>query len=310
MVATFIPSQAAQPRRKIFTNQLDNAIRRGKYMEVWEPQSKPLITSYTATVPILPTAVQGQLDTIVVPGAFGNNYIEMFQTTAQTLFPTPVASSGWDFALDRVDNESVEYVPGGNLAGNPLGMLVGTDPGVFIKATFTVTDRSGTDQFLVGFRKQEAFAVPVSLLTTGDGIYVDFAGIGFSGTTSDLVKTMTDVGNAGSTTVTDTTFAWADTKTHTLEVRVTKGGVVTYFINGVLLGGSVTLDGLGAALTLQTTVAGAAYTFTNALQIIPWIFHRHDTTTPGAVTLRRLQVGQLASIGAGAGANAARGGQY
>lgn len=310
MVATFIPSQGAQPRAKVFANQFDNGLRRGKYMEVWEPQSRPLITNYASTVPALPTAAQGQSDTIVVPGAFGNNYIEMFQTTAQTLFPTPVASSGWDFALDRVDNESVEYVPGGNLAGNPLGMLVGTDPGVFIKATFSVTDRSGTDQFLVGFRKQETFAVPVSLLTTGDGIYVDFAGIGFSGTASDLVKTMTDVGNAGSTTVTDTTFAWADTKTHTLEVRVTKGGVVTYFINGTLLGGSISLDGLGAALTLQTTVAGTAYTFTNALQIIPWIFHRHDTTTPGAVTLRRLQVGQLAAIGAGAVANVARGGQY
>ena len=69
----------------------------------------------------------------------------------------------------------------------------------------------------------------------------------------------------------------------------------------VILGDTVSFDGLGAALTPQTTVAGAAYTFA-ALQIVPFIFHRYDSTTPGNVFLRRLEVGQLAAVGAQASA--------
>ena len=291
---------SAIPRDKTFPNQLSHSIRRGKYMFIYEPQGLPYIYTTASTVPALPTASATQTDSILVPGAFGNNYLELYQNTAQTLFLTPSASHGYLMGGDIVNNETVEYVPGGNIAANPLGHLVGTDPGSFIKLTVEVTDRSGTDQFVVGWRKQEAFTAATSFLSTGDALYVDFAGIGFSGTSGDLVKTMTDVGNSGSTTVTDTTFAFADTKVHTLETRVTKGGVVTYYINGVITGDTVSFDGLGAALTPQTTATGGAYTFTNALQLVPFIFHRYDTTTPGNVFLRRLEVGQLSDIGAGA----------
>ena len=125
---------------------------------------------------------------------------------------------------------------------------------------------------------------------------MDFAGIGFSGTASDLVKTMTDQSNSGSTTVTNTAFAFADNGIHTLETRI-KGRSVSYYINGALLGSLISKDGEGTAITPQQTLSGASYTVTSGLFMVPFIFHRYDSTTPGAVYLHRLEVGQLLEVG-------------
>ena len=59
----------------------------------------------------------------------------------------------------------------------------------------------------------------------------------------------------------------------------------------------VSKDGTGAAITAQPTLSGAAYSFTAALFLVPFIFHRYDSTTPGTVFLRRLEVGQLLEVG-------------
>lgn len=292
----FDPTNATSPHNPAYVNGLSLGLRKGKYMIYDLPHANPSIITTASTVPAFPTASQGQTDTITLTGAPFQNTVEMFQTTAQTLMPAVQAAKGLEIGLDEVDNESVEYVLGGLRASNPLGYTAGTDPGVFIKATVEFTDRSGTDQFIVGFRKNEAFAVPTSFLTTGDAGYVDFAGIGFSGITSDLVKTMTDIGNTGSTTVTNTAFAFADAGVHTLETRI-KGRAVSYYINGALLGSLISKNGVGTAITAQQTLSGAAYSFTSALFLVPFIFHRYDTNTPGTVFLRRLECGQLLEVG-------------
>jgi len=280
---------------RIYANQLSEGIRKGKYM-LWERPAPPFIYAEVAGIPALYTAGAAQLDGIIVPGALGNNYIQMYQTTAQALPPLWDAK-GLNIAGDAVDNESLELVPGGNTVNNPLGYLSGTDPGVFIRLTLESTDSSEIDQLVIGWRKQEAFAVPVSFLTTGDALYTDFAGIGFSGTAvANLVKTMTDLNNAGSTVVTSTAFGWADTKIHQLEVRI-KGRTVSYFINGRRIGETVRLDALGVAITAQPTVAGPTFRFDSGDFLVPFIFVRRGATVASALYARRLEVGQLLEVG-------------
>lgn len=292
----FDPSVGAQPHLPVFPSDIDKGIKQGKYMLLERACVSPSILTAASTVPALPTASQGQIDTIILASAFGNHALEMYQSTAQTLMPAIQDLKGLEVGLDEVDNECVEYVPGGNRSANPLSYVVGTDPGVFIRATFEFTDRSGTDQFIVGFRKQENYAVPTSFLNGGDALYTDFFGVGFSGTSSDLVSTMFDKTNSGSTTAASCGMTHADTEIHQYEVRIA-GGVPTVYINGVRLGDTVSKDGTGAAITGRPTTATPAYTFTSALRLIPFIFHRYATTTPGAVYLRRLEVGQLLAVG-------------
>jgi hypothetical protein len=287
---------------RIFANELSEAIRKNKYMLVERQSMDALILQYGTQaarvgVPALPTAAADGLNAIHLPHAFGYRAIEMHQVTAQTLMPLLHATKGLEIGLDKVDNESVEYVPGGNSAANPLGYTAGVDPGVYIRATFEFADTSGSDQFIVGFRKQENYVTPTSFLSAGDALYTDFAGLGFSGTAAaNLVKSMSDLNNAGSTVVTSSAFPWADAGIHQLEVRVS-GRVTSYFINGVRTGDTVTKDALGTAITAAPTVALPAFTFDSGDFLIPFIFHRFDATSPGAVYLRRLEVGQLSEVG-------------
>jgi hypothetical protein len=301
-MTNFNPAGGAIPHERVYAHQLSEGVRKGKYCIIERISTHPLILEHgtqttPVVVPTLPTAAQDGLSTIYFREGLGEAVLEMFQTTAQTLVPSRHATKGILIGCDVVNNESVEFVPGGNHAANPLGCLAGTDPGVFIRATFEFADTSGTDQFVVGFRKQAAYAVPTSFLTTGDALYTDYFGIGFSGTAaSNLVKTASDLNDAGSAVVTSTGFAWADGLIHTLEVRV-KGRRVTCAINGVVLGSSVKKDGLGAAITAQSTLTTPVFSFDAGDFLIPFIFHRYDATTPGAVYLRKLVVGQLLEDG-------------
>lgn len=292
----------AQHHDIVFANNLSEALRKAKYMLVERFSAQPQIMQYgtqaaPVTIPTIATAVQDNISLLTFPDAMGNRGIEMYQTTAQTLHPSIHASKGLLFGGDLVNNEAIELVPGGNRASNPLGYIAGTDPGIFIRGTFEIADVSGSDQFIIGFRKQEDYVVPTSFLSTGDGLYTDFIGIGFSGAANpNDVKVMSDVGNAGSTTVTDTLFNFPDAGIHKFEVRLEKR-VARFFINGVQLGDPVVKDALGTAITSQATRAPAAYTVTATLNMIPFIFHRYDATAPGAIYLRRLEVGQLLEVG-------------
>jgi len=278
-----VPMYAQSPavrRRRYFYERFDGNLVGG-----------PLMYRIASGLTALPTAVQAQTDGIV---SFQGNFLEYFQTTAQTLQPVSHATKGLVLDGDQVDNESQEYVVGGNSTTQPLAFVTGTDDGFFIRATLEITDASGSDQMLVGFRKQQAYQVPTSFLTTGNALYTDFAGIGFAATKADPnpVSVATDIGASGSTTVSATNFTWADTKIHKVEVRVI-GRKALYLINGVPLGGTVSKDALGVAITAQPTKTAAAYTFTSGLTLVPFIFVRQDADLLDAVYLRELEVGFL-----------------
>lgn len=280
---------------RTYANQLSEALRLGKYMLFDRPPSV-FVMNNSGAIPALYTAVQGQVDAILVPGALGNNYLELFQSTAQAL-PPVYNAKGIEIGGDAVDNECLEIVPGGNNAHNPLGYTAGTDPGVFIRATLEIADVSVNDQMVIGFRKQEAYAVPTSFLDTEDALYTDFFGIGFSGTAATQdVKTVQDLNNSGAVTARDTGFNWADGGIHQLEIRV-RARKAEVLINGVRLGDTVRKNALGTAITAQPTTGIPSFTFDSGDFLIPFIFNRRGATAANANYLRRLEVGQLAEIG-------------
>ena len=302
----FEPSKGVAGGLRTYGYQLSDGVRSAKTFQIGHNNgiiaADPHILQYgTATtrigVPTLPTAAQDNVDSLLFPGSFGFQSIELYQTTAQTLMPLLHATKGIEIALDQVNNESVEYCPGGNNANNPLGCTVGTDPGVFIRATFEITAATGMDQFGVGFRKQEKFIVPTSFLTTGDPIYTDVALLGFATTvaTPNIIKLSTDISNGGSCTVSSTGFGISSGDIVRLEMRV-RGGKVSTFINNVPTGGRVSKDGIGTAITAQNTTAPTAYTFASALRLVPFIFLRQDAATT-TVFLRNLSCGQLVEDG-------------
>lgn len=290
-----------QPHTNTFANDLSDGLRKGKYMQVERPSIAPLILQYGTQaapvgVPALPTAAADGIDVVMFGQALGQQSLELHQTTAQTLMPLLHATKGLEIALDQVDNETVEYVPGGNKASNPLLYLAGTDPGVFFRATFEITAANGMDQFGIGFRKQENYVTPVSWLSGGAPTYTDAVLFGFAGAVAspNQVRSSTTIGSAVAVAST-TNFFWTAGQIHTLEVRVSKR-VVSYFINGARLGERITKDGLSAAITSQSTTPTAAYTFTSGLSLIPFIFLRQDAATT-TVFLRSFIVGQLLEVG-------------
>lgn len=298
----FDPRGKSVPHQSVYGDMLSNGLKLGKYMQLGLGASHPSILSYgtvasPSTVPALPTAGADQVDGMIIQHAAGSHFIEMYQTTAQTLMPSRHATKGLEIALDQVNNESVEYVIGGNLATCPFGMTTGTDPGIYLGVEFEITDASGMDQFGIFMRKQEAYAVPTSFLSTGDPVYTDIVLFGFAGTAADPnpVRISYDFNNSGSATVFAPSFTWADGLRHKLEMWISQR-YVKFAINGVPLGGRVAKDAAGNTITAQNTLTPpAAIRFDSGDFIIPGIFCRQDTDlTP--VYVRNLVCAQLLEI--------------
>jgi hypothetical protein len=282
------------PYDKIYAYEVSDDLRQREYMFERFSGINPTITTTTASLTALPTAVAGQVNKLVTPLGF---VWEVYQTTAQSLQPAAHTSKGMVLDGDQVSDESAEFVPGGNHTSSPYAMVVGTDSDFFFRCRLEITDASGSDQLIIGWRKQQTYQVPTSFLTGGAAGYTDFAAIGFAATKADPnpISITTSIGGAVNV-VTPVGFTWADTLVHELEVRVI-GGRAIYLINGNRIGNPIAKDALGAAITSQSTVSGPAYTFTSALTLVPFIFVRQDVDLTDAVYLREAEVGHLTQRG-------------
>lgn len=174
----------------------------------------------------------------------------------------PAKDSG-GFGLNLVqDNTAADGIELslGQTATSPAAFVIGTDAAFFMRCQFKVEDASGVNPLIMGFRKAQAFDATLAN-------YTDFVSVGIVGTSNpNLIKLQTQIGTAG-VVATDTTQTWADAATHYLTVLVSSAGVVTYQIDG-------------AAPTVT-----AAYTFTNALTVVPFIRFTEaaDVTTYAAI---------------------------
>ena len=161
------------------------------------------------------------------------------------------------------DNVGIEIVPGGSqLGSNGNKFVVGTHHG-YIDCTFYNVDWTDYDNLSIGFRKAEDFQVahgPVVAASSGDPVYTDY--VAFGCISPDDVQISTDIGDTGDETTTDTTDAIAADGNHRFRVNIAETGAVTY----QHIGANVMRAG-----TLADPTTTTAYTFTDALTLVPYI---------------------------------------
>jgi hypothetical protein len=142
------------------------------------------------------------------------------------------SATGWVVPNDNTDDDGIE-ITFGSVANSPCAFTVGTSPAFYVKATFTIPDVSDYDVAAVGFRNDTATYVAVddpADINTTTPAYSDFALINVNA--GDFrTYTQDDDGTATDTNI--TTTAWADGEAHTLMVKVSSAGAVTYWVDGV-----------------------------------------------------------------------------
>lgn len=206
-------------------------------------------------------------------GTAGDENVLVLPTTAfeyhvlgtQTIVAPTITANGLNMgSMDQTADDGLE-LNHGILSSQIPSFIVGTDAAFFLRARFSIADVSGTDDCAIGFRKVEANQANID----------DYADMAVLNVIAGNINIETIVGGAATTT-TDTTDNWADGETHELEVRVSAAGVVTYLIDGAA----------------PTTTA--AYTFTDALNVMPFFYFLQDTDIAGAVPLMVWECGYLA----------------
>ena len=198
---------------------------------------------------------------------------------------TATTQAGFDLQMDTESAAAtgLEIILGGGpLGGNANGITVGTHSAT-IEATFNTPDWTDFDGCGIGFRKVEDFNDGhVPILDGGsaaDGIYTDFAA--FGAMTDTDIRTMTDLNNSGTSTVTDVGVVPVDGQNMRLKITVSSAGVVTYsHVNNTVAG----------AGTLAEPGSVAAYTFDDGDVIVPYIFTSSDTAAADVLWLKDVTV--------------------
>jgi len=187
---------------------------------------------------------------------------EMTNKVGTIVIPT-WSSAGLDIGACVDTNDDAIELTQGDTARSRSAFTVGTDGPFYFEAEILITDVSGTDDFLVGFRKAEA-------AQDDTDSYDEMAAFNI---VSGDIKTETILNNA-TTVTTDTTDNWADVATKKLRVDVARDGKVTYKIDGV-----------------DPTVS-AAFTFDAGEVVVPFISLLAATDLPESTVLKQWNCGQ------------------
>lgn len=165
---------------------------------------------------------------------FGNGFATAYYPlgTATNVALTS-GNDGVNCVLDATSGEGVEL--SASSWANSLKSAVVGKTAFSVYAKVTIDDVTGVNPMWVGFRKKAAANATYTS-------YTDYAFIGLGNATGDIF-TSTEINSAGNTN-TDTTQNWADAETHTLEVRVSISGAVTFFLDGYkpVVTQAITLD--------------------------------------------------------------------
>ena len=201
------------------------------------------------------TGVEGDENVLCM----GSNMFEYHIIGTQTILAPVLAANGLAVTMDETTGDGIELTQG-ILARSKQAMVIGTDA-FYLKCRAYIETVAECAELAVGFRKAEAYQALIDN-------YVDMAVL------NSIIGTITieTIVGGAATTSTSTTDTWADGESHTLEVYVSRGGVVTYKIDGV-----------------APTVT-AAFTFTDALTVVPF-FHFLHGGTPAAVVIRSWECG-------------------
>jgi hypothetical protein len=177
-------------------------------------------------------------------------YLEEYNTTASTaIAPSMSTVVGNGLNIDTIGgaaSKSIEITEGNSPNTKNAFIISATQPAFYVQASFNVNTIADVTDLYIGFRKQQAYQATIP------AGYTDYATLGVHGV-AGLIESQTQVASGGNV-VTSTGITITALVTFTLKVVVNPGGVVQYFVNGVL----------------TNTVA---YTFTAALQVIPYIIY-------------------------------------
>lgn len=193
----------------------------------------------------------------------GYTQFEVFVLGTQTILGPTLTSTGLNVAYDLTNNDGIELVPGSVLTSSPYGFKVGTDSAFFTRLKMKITDVSGADELYVGFRNAEAGQADLAT-------YTDLALIG---NVSGDIKIATNLNDATSVSITDTTENWADGETHTVAVKVSSTGVTTFEIDGA------------------APDATATFTFDTGDTVIPMFRLLHDSDVSETTELIEWETG-------------------
>lgn len=191
------------------------------------------------------TGTENDINILMVQGLT----LEYSPIGTQTILGPVLTSTGLNISQDLTNNDGVQYCPSYSGLSSDYNYTIGTSPAFYLECKIKMADVSGSDAMFIGFIKGTA---PAAAETS----YTDFALIG---SVSGDIKIKTDLNSGGSATVTDTTQNWADGETHTLTVKVSASGVVTYLVDGA------------------NPTATAAFTFDTGDVVKPIVYLRHDT---------------------------------
>jgi len=194
---------------------------------------------------------------------FERNIIRYSPKGTQTILAPVLSSLGLNINMDQTDNDGVElWGSSAAITRARSAFTVGTSENFFFSVKFSIADVSGTDDCAIGFRRVQA----------QQANFDDYTDAAVLNVISGDITIETILNNAA-TVVTDTTQNWADAETYTLTVKVSKNGVVTYEINGVV-----------------PTVT-AAFTFDNGDVIVPVLFFLNAADVADAVNLLTAECG-------------------
>ncbi len=205
------------------------------------------------------TGTAGDENLLAWPGL----HLEYHVLGTQTIVAPTMCATGLDIgSLDQTANDGLELCPGILASNGDTVFTVGTDPAFYVEVRLSIADVSGTDDLAIGFRKREAYQANVD----------DYDEMAALNVISGDIKIETILNNAATTT-TDTTQNFADTETHTLTVKVSAAGVVTYLVDGA------------------NPTTTAAFTFDNGEVVVPFVYFLQDTDIAGEVSVKSIEVG-------------------
>ena len=175
----------------------------------------------------------------------------------------PGHADGVEYSMTDTDNIGCQWTVGPFLAGGLEGKSIFTvgstalpKPAFYFKVHMDLPDVSGTDDCHVGFRLQSD-----AVETTGVA-YTDFASLNID---AGNVKYETNINNGGATSAdsgADAGDAGAvDGGFHWYEVRVSKAGLVSFYMDGA-----------------QLTSSDPSVTFDAADIVTPWFYFRNAAT--------------------------------
>lgn len=218
----------------------------------WYAKNTPVVTQNDGTVGSV-------TDTEVNVWGVGNGYVmESYNIGTQGAAAPAITASGLNIAVcANADGIGLELGHGITASARSYMTVGSSGYPLLFKVKFKLQSVNSFSQCFMGFRKAGAYG---STYTD----YADYAILGMVANAGDIV-TRTAVGGTDASAV-DTTLNWAAGETHTLAMRVSPGGAVSWYV-----------DGLTPAAQVNATTS---YVFTNALNIIPFFTIIRNATNP------------------------------